>query len=64
MLLFPQHINFKFFGWWIAFTGFFQLVWVSGTIFFGMSAFIDPIADQYGWSRAAMAGAISLQRTE
>jgi len=64
MSLFPRHINFKFFGWWIAFTGFFQLVWVSGTIFFGMSAFIDPIADQYGWSRAAMAGAISLQRTE
>ncbi|MFL2626811.1 MAG: MFS transporter [Dehalococcoidia bacterium] len=64
MFLFPKSINFKFFGWWIAFTGFFQLVWVSGTIFFGMSAFIDPIADQYGWSRAAMAGAISLQRTE
>ena len=64
MRFLPRYINLKFFGWWITFSGFFQLVWVSGTIFFGMSAFIDPIAEQYGWSRAAMAGAISLQRTE
>ena len=30
----------------------------------GFTAFFDPIVETFGWSRAATAGALSLQRTE
>ncbi len=53
-----------FFGWWIAIASSLQAFWTSGTFFFGFSAFFNPIANEFGWSRAATATALSLQRTE
>jgi len=53
-----------FFGWWIAIAGSIQAFWTSGTFFFGFSAFFNPIVNEFGWSRAATATALSLQRTE
>ena len=41
-----------------------QALWMSGTFFYGFSAFFNPIVNEFGWTRAATAGALSLQRTE
>ncbi|MBI2170770.1 MAG: MFS transporter [Chloroflexi bacterium] len=53
-----------FFGWWITIAAAIQAFWTSGTFFYGFSAFFNPIANEFGWSRAATATALSLQRTE
>ena len=38
--------------------------YVGGTFWQGFGAFFDPIVAHFGWSRAATAGALSLQRLE
>lgn len=38
--------------------------YASGTFWQGFGAFFDPIVEQFGWSRAITAAAVSLQRTE
>ncbi|MBI4339247.1 MAG: MFS transporter [Chloroflexi bacterium] len=53
-----------FYGWWIAIAATVQSLWTSGTFFFGFTAFFNPIVNEFGWSRAATAMALSLQRTE
>ncbi|MBI4310215.1 MAG: MFS transporter [Chloroflexi bacterium] len=53
-----------FFGWWIALASAIQAFYTSGTFFYGFSAFFNPIVNEFGWSRAATATALSLQRTE
>ncbi len=39
-------------------------MFTSGSFFYGFSAFFDPIATTFGWSKAATAAALSFQRTE
>lgn len=53
-----------FYGWWIAVAGAVVNAYAAGTFYYGFSAFFDPIVNQFGWSRALTAGAVSLQRTE
>ena len=53
-----------FYGWWIVLAGSVSQAYTSGTFWQGFGAFFDPIIDQFGWSRALTAGAMSLQRTE
>ena len=40
------------------------MFFISGTFFYGFTAFFNPIIREFGWSRAATAVALSLQRTE
>jgi len=53
-----------FYGWWIVAAG--CLVWVfnSMTYGYGLSVFYKRLIDDFGWSRAQLAGAISLSRLE
>ena len=53
-----------FYGWWIVIAGSVSQAYTSGTFWQGFGAFFDPIIEQFGWSRALTAGAMSLQRTE
>ena len=53
-----------FYGWWIVIAGSISQAYTSGTFWQGFGAFFDPIIEQFGWSRALTAGAMSLQRTE
>ncbi|MYE54324.1 MAG: MFS transporter, partial [Chloroflexi bacterium] len=53
-----------FYGWWIVLAGSVSQAYTSGTFWQGFGAFFDPIIEQFGWSRALTAGAMSLQRTE
>lgn len=53
-----------FYGWWIVIAGSTNQAYTSGTFWQGFGAFFDPIVEQFGWSRALTAGAVSLQRTE
>ncbi len=53
-----------FYGWWIVLGGG-AVQWYTSAVFWrGFQAFFDPIVQTFGWSRAATAGAVSLQRTE
>lgn len=53
-----------FFGWWIALAG--AVVWAANGAFsyYGFSAFFTPLITEFGWSRAGLAGAVSLSRLE
>ena len=53
-----------FFGWYIVAAAALQAFFTSATFFFGFTAFFNPIANEFGFSRAATATALSLQRTE
>ena len=53
-----------FYGWWIVGAGSVSQAYTSGTFWQGFGAFFDPIVEQFGWSRASTAAAMSLQRTE
>ena len=53
-----------FYGWWIVAAAALQAFYLSGTFFQGFTAFFNPIVNEFGWSRAATATAMSLQRTE
>jgi len=53
-----------FYGWWIVGATSFQAFWMSGSFFYGFSAFFNPIIAEFKWSAAATATALSLQRTE
>lgn len=53
-----------FYGWWIvAISAFFNLI-VSGTLFFGFTAFFNPLKQEFGWTSAQTALGFSLQRFE
>ena len=53
-----------FYGWWIVAVGNIMRT-VSATFnYYGFSAFFNPLVDQFGWSRAALAGVLSLSRLE
>ncbi|MDA1349778.1 MAG: MFS transporter, partial [Chloroflexi bacterium] len=53
-----------FYGWWMVAAGAVTQAYVGGTFWQGFGAFFDPIVAHFGWSRAATAGALSLQRLE
>lgn len=53
-----------FYGWKIVFLGFFINAFGIGTFFYGFSTFFNPMIEEFGWSRAKMAGVYSLSRLE
>jgi OFA family oxalate/formate antiporter-like MFS transporter len=52
-----------FYGWWVVFGSAGIIFLTGGTFFYGFGTLITPMTKEFGWSRAAIAGAFSL-RTE
>ncbi|MBW2622739.1 MAG: MFS transporter [Deltaproteobacteria bacterium] len=53
-----------FYGWKILAASFFINAFGVGTFFYGFSTFFNPMVEEFGWSRAMMAGVYSLSRLE
>ena len=53
-----------FYGWWLLGSGFWVQWYTSAVFWRGFQAFFLPIVGTFGWSQAATAGAVSLQRVE
>ena len=53
-----------FYGWWILIAGTAIMTVVGTTNTYGLSLFFIPLTTQFGWSRAALSGALSLARLE
>ena len=53
-----------FYGWYIVAAGMGIHLWMSIAWVYGMQVFFAPIIQTFGWSRAAVSGAFSLQRLE
>ncbi|MQG21286.1 MAG: MFS transporter [SAR202 cluster bacterium] len=53
-----------FYGWWIAFAGLLINFYLAGTFWYGFSAFFQPLTDEFGWTRAAISVAFSIQSSE
>ena len=57
----PENV---YYGWWLVSSGF-AVQWYTSAVFWrGFQAFFLPIVGTFGWSQAATAGAVSLQRVE
>lgn len=56
--------NRVFYGWYIVAAGMGIHLWVSIAWIYGMQVFFAPIVQTFGWSRAVISGAFSLQRLE
>jgi sugar phosphate permease len=52
-----------FYGWWVVLASGGIIFLTTGTFFYGFGTLITPMTKEFGWSRAAIAGAFSL-RTE
>jgi MFS family permease len=53
-----------FYGWWIVGALFLIAAYVTGIVFFGFSAILDPLASEFGWSYAQISVAASLRGVE
>lgn len=53
-----------FYGWWIAAASFFIALYVAGIIFFGFTAFFEPIVEEFGWSYTEVSIGVSLRGLE
>lgn len=53
-----------FYGWWIVFAGFFISLYVSGVIFYGFTAYFEPLIKEFGWSYTQVSFAASLRGLE
>jgi MFS family permease len=53
-----------FYGWWIVLSCFIIGLYVSSIIFFGFTAFIEPIVKEFGWSYTQVSFASSLRGLE
>ncbi len=53
-----------FYGWWIVGASFFIALYVGGTVFYGFTAFFEPIANELGWSYTQISLAASLRGLE
>lgn len=53
-----------YYGWWIVFASFTVALYVAGTTFYGFTAFIEPLANEFGWSYAQISIAASLRGLE
>ena len=50
-----------FYGWWVVAASFFIALYVGGIIFYGFTAFFEPIANELGWSYTQISLAASLR---
>jgi len=53
-----------FYGWWIVLACFLISFYVGGAIFFGFTAFFEPIREEFGWSYTQISLATSLRGLE
>ncbi|MFC1911768.1 MFS transporter [Chloroflexota bacterium] len=53
-----------FYGWWIVCASFLIAAYVGGVVFYGFTAFFEPIADEMGWSYTQISLASSLRGLE
>jgi sugar phosphate permease len=53
-----------FFGWWIVLACNIMTFWGNSFYVYGFGVFFKPLSSEFGWSRAATAGAISLGKIE
>jgi MFS family permease len=53
-----------YYGWWIVLASFTIAFYVAGTIFYGFTAFIEPLAKEFGWSYTQISLAASLRGLE
>jgi OFA family oxalate/formate antiporter-like MFS transporter len=61
---FPFGLNRIFYGWWIVWAGFFITVYVGCIIFYGFTAFFEPLVKEFGWSYTQISFASSLRGIE
>ena len=53
-----------FYGWWVVVASFLIALYVGGTVFYGFTAFFEPIANEMGWSYTQISLAASLRGLE
>ncbi len=53
-----------FYGWWIVLAGFTLTFLLSSIVFFGFTAFFEPLVQEFGWSYAQVSFAASLRGLE
>ncbi|MDD5168456.1 MAG: MFS transporter [Syntrophales bacterium] len=53
-----------FYGWWVVLSCFFIGFLVSGVIFYGFTAFFEPLVKEFGWSHTQVSFASSLRGME
>ena len=53
-----------YYGWWIVLASFITAFYVAGTVFYGFTAFIEPLANEFGWSYTQISLAASLRGLE
>jgi len=53
-----------FYGWWIVLASFIIAFYIAGTVFYSFTAFVEPLAAEFGWSYAQISLAFSLRGLE
>jgi len=53
-----------FYGWWIVLACFFISLYVGAVVFFGVTAFVSPLREEFGWSYTQISFAASLRGLE
>jgi OFA family oxalate/formate antiporter-like MFS transporter len=53
-----------YYGWWIVMASFVVAFYVGGAVFYGFTAFIEPLAREFGWSYTQISLAASLRGLE
>ena len=57
-------MNRIFYGWWIVLAGFMISLYVGSVVFFGLTAFVEPIIHEFNWSYTQVSFASSLRGLE
>jgi MFS family permease len=60
----PFGLSHIFYGWWIVLTCFIISFYTGGIIFYGFTAFIDPLVREFGWSYTQISFALSIRGIE
>ena len=53
-----------YYGWWVVAAGAALLTYHSGSWWYGFGVLLKPMADEFGWGRAATAGVFSISNLE
>ncbi|MBW2624405.1 MAG: MFS transporter [Deltaproteobacteria bacterium] len=53
-----------FYGWWIVLASFLNGMFIAGTVFYSFTAFMEPLASEFGWSYTQLSIATSLRGLE
>ena len=53
-----------FYGWWIVLASFLNGMFIAGTVFYSFTAFLEPLASEFGWSYTQLSIATSLRGLE